>query len=82
MFYLSKYMFDTASIFVATHSKSELKSAEYSAEISRIVDEESDVINLLLLVESSQEQHSKLRCSCLKQPYVEEFDHVGIDGGV
>jgi hypothetical protein len=49
-------------------------------EVVRFIDEEGCLLDLLFLADFTERQHSELRGSGLKQPRVEEFIGLRIDG--
>jgi hypothetical protein len=67
---------------VARCLKSESESLQRGFEVVRFIDEEGCVLDLLFLAEFTEKQHSELRGSGLKQPHVEEFIGLRINGGV
>jgi hypothetical protein len=66
---------------MANRLKSQAESVEGASKCRRSIDEERGLLDLLLFAEFPQEQHGELRGSCLKQPFVQDFVRVGIDGG-
>ena len=61
--------------------KSQAKSVECASECRRRVDQERGLLDLLLLAGFAQKQHGKLHSSCLKQPCMQDFVRLWIDGG-
>lgn len=70
-------MFDTVQICIETHLRSEPKTIECSFAVSCVVDEESDVVDLLFLAEFIREQGCEWRRSGLKQLHVQELVRSG-----
>jgi hypothetical protein len=81
-FYLTEDTFDGVPISVATHLKSEAKSARCCFQIVRTVNEKRRLVDGVLLPEFTQEQTGSFGCSRLKQPDVKQLVHGWIDGGV
>jgi hypothetical protein len=67
---------------VVNHPKSEAQSLQSGFEMVRSVNEERGLLDLLFVAEFAQEQQSELRGPGLKQPHVEEFVGLRIDGSV
>ena len=67
---------------MATHLKSEPESRQRRLEVVSVVDQNRRVGDRHTLLQFPQEQHDKLRRSGRKEPNVEGFVRLGIDGGV
>jgi len=78
----SEDTFDNIPISVATHLKSEPESRQRRLEVVSVVDQNRRVGDRHTLLQFPQEQHDKLRRSGRKEPNVEGFVRLGIDGGV
>ena len=48
----------------------------------RSINEKCRLLDLLFVLEFTKKQHGKLRCSCLKQPCMQDFVCVRIDRSV
>jgi hypothetical protein len=81
-FCLSEDTFDSIPISVATHLKSEPEPRQRSFEMVSIIDQNRCLGDRHVLLQFPQKQHGKLRRSGRKEPNVEEFVRLGIDGGV
>ena len=81
-FYLSKDTFNCIPISVATHLKSEPEPRQCSFEMVSIIDQNRCLGDRHVLLQFLQKQHSKLRRFGRKEPKVEEFVGLGIDGRV
>jgi len=80
--YLTKDMLDAVLTSMAVRAKSKAERSSAAFKMSRSIDQECGVGELLFLVKSTEKQHGKLRCARLKQPYMGEFARAGIGRGV
>ena len=67
---------------MATHLKSESEPRQRSYEMVRVIDQNHYWGDRHVLLQFAEKQHGKLRCSGRKEPNVEEFVRLGIDGSV
>jgi hypothetical protein len=81
-FYLKENTFDATPISAAFVLKSEPCSLECSLEVCRAVDEKHGILDIVFLAEFLEEAVSQRDCRGRKQPHMEDFICVGIDGGV
>ncbi len=67
---------------MVVHSKSEAESVECGFQMSRSINQECGVGELLFLSEFTEKQHGELRFTGLKEPYVKELVCFGVDSSV
>jgi hypothetical protein len=65
---------------VATHLKSEPEPRQRSLEMIGIINQNRRFGDRHAPLQFAEKQHGKLRCSGRKEPNVEEFVRLGIDG--
>ena len=67
---------------MATHLKSESEPRQRSFEMVRIIDQNRCLGDRHVLLQFAEKHYGKLRRSSRKEPNVEEFIRLGIDGTV